>query len=437
MRETNKREWVDALIEEVFSGKKYRRLIQKCIDNMGDQRKLYKYYSFESEFTLNNLEKSINYYNNPIAFNDPFDCNIGISIDQTIRLLFPKLLAQMWGEKLDSITEKGIETLLFGNDDTEFGEDSRETIIAQCIKQDEFAELLGKVQSGEKVDDIEILTYLINHPDVLGVLLKYYFENWHGKEVNISTDALANVIVQSTELFRETIKNTRMDLDGESLNLLEILGEKEGFLSKIIKIAKVLGTEIPDNQVKELYNQIENVIDTIRKSLGDVVGITCFSEAPDNMLMWSHYAQKHTGICVEYDFSKMFSTVPNSLLLPVEYSNRRPLLPIEKVMQCVDGKVLVDQSKMTEIIPALLKSLAVKSDIWGYEREWRHIVFVNEVPNRLVQLPIISRIIMGMNIDPENRRKIINIAKKKHIPVFCTQLKTDKYEMIISEVKVD
>lgn len=36
----------------------------------------------------------------------------------------------------------------------------------------------------------------------------------------------------------------------------------------------------------------------------DAVRVVCLSEVYDSMLMWSHYAQNHTGYCIEYDFEE-------------------------------------------------------------------------------------------------------------------------------------
>lgn len=33
-------------------------------------------------------------------------------------------------------------------------------------------------------------------------------------------------------------------------------------------------------------------------------GITCFSETNDNILMWSHYSNKHEGICLGFDIDE-------------------------------------------------------------------------------------------------------------------------------------
>jgi hypothetical protein len=99
----------------------------------------------------------------------------------------------------------------------------------------------------------------------------------------------------------------------------------------------------------------------------------------------------------------------------------------------VDGKVKDGQQLPTEAVPEIIKALTVKSKVWEYEREWRHIVFTKDAPNRLVKLPIISKIILGINISAEDKEKVIELARRKHIPVCSTRLKADKYEMIISD----
>ena len=136
---------------------------------------------------------------------------------------------------------------------------------------------------------------------------------------------------------------------------------------------------------------------------------------------------------MEYDFSRLFSTAANTLLFPVTYTNKRPLFPIDWLDIGIDGKVKEDHQLPAEALPEIIKALTVKSKVWEYEREWRHIVFTKDAPDRLVKLPIVSKIILGINISPEDKEKVIESAGKKHIPVYATRLKADKYEMIIMD----
>lgn len=81
--------------------------------------------------------------------------------------------------------------------------------------------------------------------------------------------------------------------------------------------------------------------------------VGCLSECNDSILMWSHYADNHRGICIEYDLTNSI----HQKLYPVIYTH----LPI-------------DCSNLEDPDLAWLVSILDKYDIWKYEKEWR-IVF--------------------------------------------------------------
>lgn len=431
---TERNKWVDELMQQLANGKQYKRLIQQCIVNMGEDKKLYKYYDLDSEHTIDNIRSSINYYNNPVAFNDPFDCNVGISSDQLIRVLLPEVFDQIFQPTIDPSLKQMIETIMF-DDEIEWSKNTDAEIISDCVNNPAFNNLVFRAKAGEMIDETELFSFLADNPDVLSSIVKRYSQNSEKDNMTFRDEDVARVVSHSTSFLREAIKQEAQKYPESIKQVISILDEREDFIRKVSKIARLLGKSVPDQQIDQLYDQLDEMVKKLHRSIGDAVGITCFSETPYNMLMWSHYANKHSGICVEYDFSKLFSTVPNSLLLPVEYSGKRPLLPIEKVVVKRNGKIEIDQSKVKLLLPALLKSLAIKSDIWSYEREWRHVIFTKDIHNRLACLPIISRIILGINISPENREKMLGVAREKHIPVYVASMKSDKYEMVLSSVE--
>lgn len=426
--------WVDELMEQLAKGKQYKRLIQQCIIHLKEDRKLYKYYDLDSEYTINNISSSINYYNNPVAFNDPFDCNIGISSDQFLRILLPGVFDQVYQPAIDPALKRMIETIMF-DDEVEWDKSTDEKIISDCVHNTAFNDLVFRAKAGEPIEELELMTFLTDNPDVLASIVKRYSQSQTTEKISIRDEDVIQVMSHSTGFLREAIKQETEKHPESVKQVISILDEREDLLRKMSKIARLLGKDVPAQRIEQLYSKLDEIVKTLHSGIGNAVGITCFSETPYNMLMWSHYANKHSGICVEYDFSKLFSTVPNSLLLPVEYSEKRPLLPIEKVIVDRDGKIEADQSKMNLLLPALLKALAIKSDIWNYEREWRHIIFTKDTPDRLACLPIISRIILGINISTENREKMLEFAKERHIPVSIASMKPDKYEMALSNLE--
>ena len=425
--------WVHELLAEIAGGKQYKRLVQQCLNNMGENKKLYKYYDLDAVHTFDNVENAINYYQDPAKFNDPFDCNIGISTDQIIRILFPELIEKALGKHLDPVAKKLLETILWG-ENVDYDTNEKYAIISSCLKNVNFQRLVDRANAGAVIDDTEIVNILISDPSLLAAAIKNQTTFQCDPAALSQVDEIANVAMQSVDFVRMAINKASENQDEQLQTVLAIMGEKEDFLIRIGKIAKLLGYDISSDKIEQLYNQLDNIIYEMHCAVGRAVGITCFSETHSNMLMWSHYANKHTGICVEYDFSKLFTTVPTSLLLPVTYSDKRPLLPIERIVQMDGDCPKTDNSKMHELLPDLLRALTVKSSIWDYEREWRHIVFTKDVPDRLAKLPIISRIILGARISPEHRAKILELARKKQIPVTVAKMKADRYEMIFTDI---
>lgn len=100
-------------------------------------------------------------------------------------------------------------------------------------------------------------------------------------------------------------------------------------------------------------------------------GIVSLSETHSNLLMWSHYADEHKGICI--GFNKNFlSQLPRKIFdeyqitnytpIKVNYNNKRPQYFID------------DNDKANEIRVNTLRQLTTKGDNWIYEKEHRCIV---------------------------------------------------------------
>jgi hypothetical protein len=81
------------------------------------------------------------------------------------------------------------------------------------------------------------------------------------------------------------------------------------------------------------------------------MGICCFSEPKDNILMWSHYADCHRGVCLEFEFSK--TERPFSDARPIEYTSTYPEMNFLKQEGRKSGMFLR------------------KASDWSYEKEWR------------------------------------------------------------------
>lgn len=147
-------------------------------------------------------------------------------------------------------------------------------------------------------------------------------------------------------------------------------------------------------------------------------GIYCLTTDPSNVLMWSHYAHNHQGICLEFDISEyLFLTCR---LFEVNYKdNRREVLkPFQEFT-----------TKSFEA--CLLK----KAKSWEYEKEWR-LIFSNKCHEKLSIPPaLIKKVILGPKASPETIKYVHEInqeRKRNNLP----QLSIKRGRLCNQEYKV-
>lgn len=423
--------WVNKVIEDSVAGKQFKRRIQTGIDHL-ENKKLYKYYSFSSEYTIPNLQNNVIYLQNPVLFNDPFDCNIGISVNQLIRVLMPNFFDKILPNTSNEVRDV-LGSWLLGNTTSELEEGSKERLLSICANSSAIVKLINRSKNGEVISDQEVLSALIEDPDTISEMIKTYLSIVSNGEPISFDDIAMQQVLRSPQLVKSVIMSFGDQKDTKEKQLLELLASKDDFFAKIESIATFSGVDIPRSEIARVYSLLDDGIKQIRIGLGKQVGIECFTQSPTDILMWSYYADKHTGICVEYDFSKLFFSLPNAFLFPVYYSESRPLLNLEAIYNPETKQICNDRA--VEAFPGLMWSWITKSLEWDREKEWRLISFpIKDDAERSAKLPIISRIITGINISDENYEIAAGIAKEKGVPIHRTRLKNDQYKIeIINE----
>lgn len=140
----------------------------------------------------------------------------------------------------------------------------------------------------------------------------------------------------------------------------------------------------------------------IRKTF-DAVGIACFSIAPHNLPMWAHYAENHSGLCIEYEFPE--DTIRN-FFTPVVYTDT---FPNNMMPHFPDS---FDLTKEWEDFINVM--LLTKSKEWENEKEWR-LLLPDRGNSRLeIAQEFVTSIIVGYKMKHENKlllRKALNSRK--------------------------
>lgn len=106
---------------------------------------------------------------------------------------------------------------------------------------------------------------------------------------------------------------------------------------------------------------IKRIINEVHKYyINQNIGVYCLSEDPMNILMWSHYADSHKGICLEFDIKRGGFFYNN--LLPVQYRKRYPKFELSDYQ---------DEENM--MFTMHQQAICTKSVLWKYEKERRVI----------------------------------------------------------------
>ncbi|MEI0605658.1 DUF2971 domain-containing protein [Brachyspira pulli] len=158
---------------------------------------------------------------------------------------------------------------------------------------------------------------------------------------------------------------------------------------------------IKKNRDNEAYNY-----------LLEKIKVSCLTTHNDNTLMWSHYADKHQGICIEYDITSIYNK-ENLILKKVNYEASLKTNNINYYTDAI-GKLFNNvKSSDNRNIDYIIDTFTVKSKEWEYEDEYRILFYdeKNENPNgALINLPIKS-ICFGVQTSKEDKELVYNLVK--------------------------
>lgn len=211
---------------------------------------------------------------------------------------------------------------------------------------------------------------------------------------------------------------------------------------------------------KEFYKKTSNTIhselldDIVAQSLAAMKQsslVACLSEDFQSILMWSHYGDNHKGFVLNYDFKSRYSIETNIPGVKASEFLDKKLFPVSYTDERYDATYYVEFHFIENFFRRLgleftqpffdklfyYKILLFKSNNWKYEQEWRIIKQTNiDYNDNKLDIGFINdilpkEIILGAHIKKENKNKLVEIAKKKNIPIFQMKL-----EPFIKEYKL-
>lgn len=189
------------------------------------------------------------------------------------------------------------------------------------------------------------------------------------------------------------------------------------------------------------------MIKIILYSISQTIGILCFTEKKDNLLMWSHYANSHKGFVLEFFPDHLFFDKRKhdfqlaEHLKKVRYTIKRP-----------EFTFFDDSFSKNEMSDNWIKNFIwVKSQHWEYEQEWRMISTFRESDKSikngdntiyLFSLPpkAIKSIYLGCKMPDKIKAEFIKLIQGeenfKHIEVWEALPDEKEYKLGFKKLKI-
>ncbi|OCR41995.1 DUF2971 domain-containing protein [Bacteroides fragilis] len=139
-------------------------------------------------------------------------------------------------------------------------------------------------------------------------------------------------------------------------------------------------------------DEMRKMSNAIYSEFDNSMAISCFSEADDIDLMWSHYANGHRGVCLKFDIMKDLDFF--SILAKVQYKD-------ELTFYC-----------FSEVEDNLFQQYTTKAKSWNYEREIR-ILKTNTQPGLMkFRKESLIEVSFGCRCSKENVESIKELLKQ-------------------------
>jgi len=167
---------------------------------------------------------------------------------------------------------------------------------------------------------------------------------------------------------------------------------EEQFYENLIQSGIAVEDVKAATSISEKNSGLENKInDELRKRLG----VLCFSEKSEEILMWSHYADSHRGVCLIFDWKIHEDYFKGK---KVKYDNNLPTIRYSE-----------DQKLLDEATNAIM----VKLDMWSYEKEIRSVIKVGNDKKRTPHFnpKALAGVIFGERVTEENIQIIKRIVE--------------------------
>lgn len=203
--------------------------------------------------------------------------------------------------------------------------------------------------------------------------------------------------------------------------------ERRAFIrSKINRARPPIPARLRRQRVEELMSDPAALELMLRQSFRDnmaAVGVSCFTSEARNILMWSHYAENHTGIALQFEPSRDLLNIASAVR--VLYAKQYPVL-----------------NWFVDFEDGIGKALRQKHEAWKYESEFRCIRIRDAHTRALLADGALTGIILGCRATAATGVAIRGLLAerkrygKPQVSLYRAEQHTRAYRLVLRRVPI-
>jgi len=175
------------------------------------------------------------------------------------------------------------------------------------------------------------------------------------------------------------------------------------------------GSHFDGKNITYLSQEENEIKDFIWENISKY-GVICYSTEDSNILLWSHYADNHKGMCLVFDVPKPISKG----FYEVKYTKSFPKINLNATKE--------------DLGPEIIKVVTTKAEVWSYEKEYRQILLMKncftDYPGEIVE------VIFGCRTPFEDIQSVVEIIQPKFPDIIVSKMVMQKNTYSLSKYSV-
>jgi len=267
-----------------------------------------------------------------------------------------------------------------------------------------------------------------------------------------------------SEIITADIWHSKIEYLNDPFELNFVFDWDEFCIENFLQINKVLKV-FPDEELTLVYfknqqerlfaslrNAIESQIKELNKGLEDT-GVCCFSQSPDNAMMWSHYADGMKGLCLVYDLDSVKKMKQFDNLKPIAYQDRIDKVSYKHLSARVKPRPDKEMYNFTKNSHPQLQTVKgydfsikltdhstiyQKHTRWSEEKEVRNALFAETEEEKSqsgffehIGMDSLKAIVIGEKM-PKSQRKLLEVlCKQRNIEIYVADVVRETFSVKI------